>query len=39
MGSILGSHYFGKLPYRGNGRENGNYYNGVYRVQGKFKAI
>ena len=46
MGSILGSHYFGKLPsppaglYWDNGKENGNYHImvyilGLYRDNGK----
>ena len=28
LGSILGSPHFGKLPYRGHGKENGNDYLG-----------
>ena len=34
LGSILGSPYFGKLPYRDNGK-NGNYTLGLYWENGK----
>ena len=41
MGPILGSPYFGKLPYRDHGKEDGNNYivigntSGLYRDHGK----
>ena len=33
-GSILGSPNFGKLPYRDNGKENGNYYYIGFSIEG-----
>ena len=38
FGSKLGFPHFGKLPYWDNGKENGNYYNGRFRVH-KYKMV